>query len=158
MNNIQEQLDEIVVEKGISKIILDYKKHLEWRQIIENYNEDWAEISKDKDLTPDFIKCFRDKINLLHNYTQNRFAYDLEEYPDVEYSDMVKWLMISINKNISEEFIEKHQEKIQWEYIRIRKDLSDEFIAKFLDKLQCGCEFHGYGSDCNGDCQCSCNY
>ena len=47
----------------------------------------------------------------------------------------VNWVDISINQKLSEEFIEKFQEKVYWDWISAYQKLSEEFIEKFQEKV-----------------------
>jgi len=47
----------------------------------------------------------------------------------------VNWEYISINQQLSEEFIEKFSDKVAWDWISRYQKLSKEFIERFKDKL-----------------------
>ena len=47
----------------------------------------------------------------------------------------LRWQLISQEEKLSEEFIEKFQDKVDWEWISFFQKLSEEFIEKFQDKL-----------------------
>jgi len=51
----------------------------------------------------------------------------------------IDWGYISINCDLSENFIEKFQDKVIWYYISSRQKLSKEFINKFQDKIDRYC-------------------
>jgi hypothetical protein len=50
----------------------------------------------------------------------------------------IDWEEISCNQKLSEEFIEKFQNKVDWDAISIHQKLSEEFIQKFQDKVNWG--------------------
>jgi hypothetical protein len=45
------------------------------------------------------------------------------------------WKIISFNEKLSEDFIEKYQDKVDWESIPFFQELSEEFIKKFQDNV-----------------------
>src|SRR5574344_2076628 len=60
-----------------------------------------------------------------------------EEFID-KYNDKVYWGYISQYQKLSEEFIEKHYDKVYWCYISIYQTLSEEFIEKHKHKVDWG--------------------
>ena len=52
-----------------------------------------------------------------------------------KFQDKVHWYCISRYQKLSEEFIEKFQDKVHWYYISSYQNLSEEFIKKFQDKF-----------------------
>ena len=52
-----------------------------------------------------------------------------------KFQDRVNWNYISRHQNLSEEFIEKFQDEVDWDWISISQKLSEEFIEKFQDKV-----------------------
>ena len=52
-----------------------------------------------------------------------------------KFQDKVHWKNISLYKKLSEEFIEKFQDKVHWYNISEFQKLSEEFIEKFQDKV-----------------------
>ena len=51
-----------------------------------------------------------------------------------KYNDKVDWSRISSNQKLSEEFIEKYYDKVDWWNISKYQTLSEEFIEKYIDK------------------------
>ena len=49
--------------------------------------------------------------------------------------DDIYWLIILTDEKLSEEFIEKFQDKVNWRVISYRQQLSKGFIKKFKHKL-----------------------
>lgn len=102
----------IVKEKGVAKLIINYKKRFEWVDLIDNYTfdnkVDWASLSKKQILKEDFIQEFKDKVN---------------------------WLYICIYQSLSERFIEKHKSYILWRWISKYQKLSMGFIHKYREVL-----------------------
>ena len=58
-----------------------------------------------------------------------------EEFID-KYNDKVNWSYISHYQTLSESFIEKYKAKVNWFYILKYQKLSEEFIEKYNDKIQ----------------------
>jgi hypothetical protein len=46
-----------------------------------------------------------------------------------------QWSWLSKNRNLSEDFIEKFQDKVDWYMISCSKDFSDKFVSKYRDRL-----------------------
>jgi hypothetical protein len=57
-----------------------------------------------------------------------------EEFID-KYNDKFSWYYISIYQKLSEEFIEKYIDKVNWLCISECQKLSEEFIEKYSDKV-----------------------
>ena len=57
-----------------------------------------------------------------------------EEFID-RFNDKVDWRLISRNQALSEPFIEKYQDKVVWSSISRNQPLSEPFIEKYKDKV-----------------------
>lgn len=57
-----------------------------------------------------------------------------EDFID-KYNDRVNWVCISCFQNLSEEFIEKYRSVVSWNYISNHQVLSEKFIKKHKDVL-----------------------
>ena len=57
-----------------------------------------------------------------------------EEFID-KYNDKVNWNYISRCQTLSESFIEKYNDKLSWYNISIYQKLSESFIEKYIDKV-----------------------
>ena len=103
---------DIVKEKGVAELILNYKKRFEWVELIDKYtlcnNVNWASVSKRQDLPEDFIHEFKDKLC---------------------------WLYICIYQSLTEDFIEKHKSYIPWKWISKYQKLSQKFIHRYREVL-----------------------
>ena len=55
--------------------------------------------------------------------------------PQLNINELECWDIISINQKLSEEFIEKYQDKIIWESISLFQELSWDIIQKFSKKI-----------------------
>jgi hypothetical protein len=53
----------IVQESGITNIIFENVKQMEYGEIINKYNDDWGKISKHQKLSESFIREYQDKVN-----------------------------------------------------------------------------------------------
>ena len=69
------------------------------------------------------------KLQLLNKELNTNYKSLKDAYKEVN------WHNISINQQLSEEFIEKFGDKVNWNYISVYQKLSEEFIEKFGDKL-----------------------
>ena len=62
----------------------------------------------------------------------NTLTYLLEKYPDKPWN----WRWISMNPNITVDFIEKHPDKPwDWEGISMNPNITIDFIEKHIDRL-----------------------
>ena len=65
--------------------------------------------------------------------------YLLENWENIDINDIelknINWNNISQYQTLSEEFIEKFQNKVDWYWISHYQILSEEFIEKFQDKV-----------------------
>lgn len=83
-------------------------------------NKGWLTIIEHKQLPIDKIEDFINNIMPELNINE-------------EHSEC--WNIISINQQLSEEFIEKYQDKIIWASVSLFQDLSWEFLQKFSKKI-----------------------
>ena len=156
-------LTHIVKENGISNIILDLKKHMEWGEILEKYNNDFYEICEKEDLSEEFIDYFEKDI-IWHVMSVKDLSYDiLDKYQDkivwsvyiannTPSEDILRdfhcnfkggfedvdeddddWYMVSHCCELSEDFLHRHREKIHWSTYIGNNDLSDELYEYFED-------------------------
>ena len=109
MEEIKDLLQDEVLEECVVDIIFEYKKYMEWRDIIDKYDGKWGNISTHQTLSEEFIH---------------------------EYKDKLDWKCISFYQTLSEEFIREYQNRVWWIGISIcQKSLSDAFREEFKDKL-----------------------
>ena len=78
----------------------------------------WLTIIEHKQLSNDNIEDFINNI-----------------MPQLNINELECWDIISINQKLSEEFIEKYQDKIIWESISLFQELSWDIIQKFSKKI-----------------------
>jgi hypothetical protein len=81
-------------------------------------NNGWLTIIEHKQLPVDKIEDFINNI-----------------MPQININELECWDIISINQKLSEEFIEKYQDKIIWASVSLFQDLSWEFLQKFSKKI-----------------------
>ena len=81
-------------------------------------NKGWLSIIEHKQLSNDNIEDFINNI-----------------MPQLNINELECWDIISINQKLSEEFIEKYQDKIIWESISLFQELSWDIIQKFSKKI-----------------------
>jgi hypothetical protein len=81
-------------------------------------NKGWFSIIEHKELSNDKIEDFINNI-----------------IPQLNINENECWDIISINQKLSEEFIEKYQDKLNWSSISLFQDLSWDFIQKFSKKI-----------------------
>ena len=56
-----------------------------------------------------------------------------------EYQNEVDWYYISINQKLSKDFIREFSDKVDWEEISVHQQLSESFIRENKDKVKWGC-------------------
>lgn len=155
-------LTNIVKEKGVSNIILNYKKHMEWGELLEKYNNDFYEICEKEDLPEGFIDYFKKDIiwsilstkdlpySILDKYQEkivwsvyianNKPSEDiLRDFHDNfkgEFEDDNEehhdWFMVSVICELSEDFLHRHREKIHW----LAYIDNNEFVENLYDDFQ----------------------
>lgn len=135
MNNI---LYNYIPEKGIHKIILNYKnifedfeEQQEWDKFIKKYNNDWYHISKSGKLTEKFIRKYNKKldINMILYYQR------LPENFIREFLDRMCWRTIVGTCILSEEFLIEFENKIDWKYISYAREFSENFLERYKNFL-----------------------
>ena len=103
-----ELLSELIPEKGICKIIEDYKRVMEYQDLIKKYKYDWCRISIKARLSEEFI--------------------DL-------YSDKVYWSFISSHQTLTDDFIIKYKHRVEWNSIIQFQLIPFEKVLKHCDNL-----------------------
>ena len=81
-------------------------------------NKGWLSIIEHKQLSNDNIEDFINNI-----------------MPQLNINELEFWDIISANQKLSEEFIEKYQDKINWESISLFQELSWSILQKFSKKI-----------------------
>lgn len=81
-------------------------------------NKGWISIIEHKQLSNDNIEDFINNI-----------------MPHLNINEIECWDTISINQKLSEEFIEKYQDKLNWDSISLFQDLSWNFLQTFCKKI-----------------------
>jgi hypothetical protein len=81
-------------------------------------NKGWLSIIEHKQLSNDNIEDFINNI-----------------MPQLNINELEFWDIISANQKLSEEFIEKYQDKINWESISLFQELSWTILQKFSKKI-----------------------
>lgn len=107
-----DSLTKLVKEKYIAKKILDFKEDLEFNEIIDKYNGRWYKISQDNTLPENFIRRYREELDLVQ--------------------------ILCYNKNLREEFLAElaGDDGYYWHFISYFQSFSDEFRAKYNDKIE----------------------
>ena len=95
--------------------------------------------------TEELINYFEKKYNKnINKFFDNewceisQFQYLTEEFMD-KYENKLDWFYISACQKLSEEFIEKYKNKLDWDYISSHQKLSGEFIHKYKNKINWYC-------------------
>ena len=83
-------------------------------------------------LNPILVKMGEDVYNRTDLFEKINYARVIlsEEFIE-KFQDKVNWILISDYQVLSEEFIEKFQDRVNWENISTYQTLSEEFIEKF---------------------------
>ncbi len=77
--------------------------------------------------------------DIINKYNNNwikisNHMYLSEEFIE-KFQNKVNWICISCEQELSEEFIEKFKYKVNWYYISQSQELSEEFMEKIKDKV-----------------------
>jgi hypothetical protein len=94
---------------------------------------DWNKVSRQPDLTEDFIREFQDHLDWEVISAQNTLSEDFIR----EMKDKVDWNEISMREDLDEDFIREFQDRVNWCYVSdsVWEDLSPEFRKKFEHRL-----------------------
>jgi hypothetical protein len=142
MNSAIILLEHKVREKHLVKIILSYKNeidkiynkqktqsklHKKMNKLLKKYNYSWNMISKNGDLSNDFLIMYKKRINW------NILLYENKIYLNEDVINEV-WDYIKYNKRLymnyilSFELINKRKDDILWEYIIYQHNIKNEYI------------------------------
>jgi hypothetical protein len=89
---------------GIKDIILEYKKHIEWGEIINKYNNEWDIIST-INLPDEFIDYFKDNINWLYRCCECK----LTTSDIIKYEKYIDFDLISRYQKLDKHIIDKYE-------------------------------------------------
>lgn len=92
---------------------------------------DWVAISNQENLSEDFIREHKDKVNW-HSISLQK---GLSEAFIEEHMELLDWRLVSMSQTLSESFIIKHKKHVQWETISYYQQLSEPFIIKHFKEL-----------------------
>lgn len=70
----------------------------------------------------------------MNNVVKGELDYILKDY-DYNNLESIDWKCISIDQNLSEDFMREFQDEVNWYYISLYQNLSDDFIIEFQDRL-----------------------
>ena len=107
------------------------------RELINEIKKDFPNVNLHVEKERKIQKSEKPKIIITHNINWgivSRSERLSEEFIE-KFQDKVNWKNISFNQRLSEDFIEKFQDKVNWENISKHQKLSEEFIEKFQDKV-----------------------
>lgn len=109
-------ITDLVKEYGITSIIYEYKKQMEYQDIIYKYTIDgkinWKHISDDQIIDLEFIEMYKENLHFYLLQKQKRF-------------------------NTNEEFLNKYEHDIDWEYITQEWGISNiELAKKYRDQIE----------------------
>lgn len=114
------------------KQIKDIKNKLKWEEYYDpTFDWDCIIYYKNSELTEDFIREFKDKVDW-HNISK---CQTLSEDFIREFQNKVEWKNISFNQKLSEDFIREFKDKVDWKWISCKQKLSEDFVKEFQDKV-----------------------
>lgn len=126
------------------QLLLDFYQYFDWGALSRNKRIicrvdtlrlfkkfDWAQISKWKNLTVDFLREFGDRLDW-RAITGNCFF--TEEMMD-EFRDKLDWKSLASNRYLSNDFIRKYKDRWDWERISYFQDLDEEFVEEMEDYI-----------------------
>jgi hypothetical protein len=128
MRKYRDYIDYTVISKYqilSEKFIYDFEDKL-----------DWTMLSKYQKLSEKLMRVFKKRLNWVFiSATQ-----DLTESFILEFREYLFWEIVCGEQKISEEFIIKNEDTMIWPEISNNEkiSLSEEFIEKYQDKLDCG--------------------
>lgn len=105
-----------VKEQGVVDIIYDYKKDLEFEDILDKYYNDWELISCQRDLPFQFIKDNKENLNM---YLFSRFHRMTDEILE-EMKDQLNWDAIVASYQLTKPQVEKFSNYINFKELYIK--------------------------------------
>lgn len=105
---IRDTLLNKVQEKGIVDIIYNYKKDLEFQDIIEKFYNDWELISCQRDLPLQFIIDNKDKLVMSLFSRFHRLTDEILE----ELKEYLIWDTVSYSRQLTQSQVDKYSDYI----------------------------------------------
>ena len=97
--------------------------------------EDWSHISCILQLSEDFIRDNKDKVNWKFISRDQTLSEDFIR----EFKDKADWDYVSTSQKLSEGFIREFKDKVDWYFISRFQTLSEDFIREFKDRVWWRC-------------------
>lgn len=91
----------------------------------------WNYVVQNQTLSEDFIREFKDKIDMQCVGTQQVMSEKFLE----EMKEKVAFLTIAKHHRLGEKFIRKWHDKLDWHYISRCQDMSEDFIEEYQEKI-----------------------
>ena len=101
------------------------------RHLISLDEINWIIVSRNIQLSEEFIREFQDKIDWYYISEYQKLSEDFIR----KFQDKVDWGYISICQKLSENFIREFQNKVNWDFISQYQKLSKDFIREFQNKV-----------------------
>ena len=119
-------------ERGLAKIIVEMKSHMEYRDYIDSFDGNWELISNQRHPL-DFVRLYKDKLNWY--FIQMNFKFTDDEL--IEFQDYIKWDEYHPELCNTVEVIGRFADRMNWDYVFARLDcLSDDMIRRFGHRFQ----------------------
>ena len=138
-NDIVEFLNDKVLETGVTKMILEFKKDMEYEEFIKSYDNLWYIISQHPDLPEDFIRRYRHNVYWRFIFsTQSLSDEFLQECIDKKYFNIHHKAFIRDickHQKLSDEFISSYRDLVDWKYISRYQSLSKYIKMTFSEYL-----------------------
>jgi len=135
-------------EPSLKEYYIDNPKKFD--EIKDNLTDyDWNYISRYENLSEEFIRKFKNKVNWRNVLAKQKLSKDfIREFHYKIKDDLTEndWILIS-QKKLNEKFIRKFKDKVYWNYIlhnKYQKYYSIEFIQDFAPKMNYYYKFHTY--------------
>jgi hypothetical protein len=135
-----------------------FNTNLNWMTLIAKSPKYWKEISKDCQLSEEFIDAYQDELDWLCICRYQKLSEDfirchinkikfgaISQYQKLsedfirDYKNKVDWKSISTYQTLSEDFIREFHNKVNWFRISSNQKLSENFIREFKDKVDWDC-------------------
>lgn len=108
------------------------KEKINWEEILKQYFFEQIKLSEN------FIRRNYETLDEKH-WSLVSHSQTLSENFIQKFQDKVDWDLICEKQTLSEPFIRKFQDKVNWDNISAYQTLSEDFIREFQDKVNWDC-------------------
>lgn len=129
--DFEQVLNDFVDETNITGIILEYKKHCDWVDIIEKNNKDWLLICFLEKRPMEFLDTYREEMGEKNYFLNQTMFHIIDEQTFLKHRNDIDLCRLLTYQKLSTSFLNKYvnkRSKILMSYVCKYQELDDEYL------------------------------